>query len=224
MTASKALNEIVRLLTKSGSFLVEVKPSSVNGAGRGVFATENVPKDSVVCLYPGIYTPPLPAHASIDDGSHYVGNITAPSGGPISHNAYILNLQAVGGFLDGNALVGNDGRVLDRDSISCGHLVNHRSTSGANVRVLSFRWDSLPTLDASIIPNDTRCDGAPWYLDGNSGQMVRFDRSSTNNQRDLLCGAALYTCRPVRTGEELYLDYGLKPPYPPWAKDWYDAQ
>jgi len=220
--------EIHQLLCKPRQQLVEVRQSRLKGAGHGVFAASTVLEGSFLCLYPGIYTPPLPSHVMmIDDGSKYMANITAPSGGAIEENAYILNLQEVGGYLDGRAHVaGNiNGQAWEEEEVPptavCGHLINH-SVKEANVQVWSFRWsDVLDRQNQKELPNELRCDGSPWYFDGRSEEVVWFTKAT--QIPTLLSGAVLYATRTVFQEEELYLNYGLDAPYPVWAQGWYEG-
>lgn len=205
----------------------------------------------VMCLYPGIYTPGLPATASLmgrdlASSAEYLANRSPPSsyGSDIAANAYILNLTSCGGYIDGLATqsqyyddgerrqedVGLDGG-MDANPSACGQLVNH-DADGSNVEVCSFAWEDLlskhgdstttATDDCYAIPNELRADGTPWYYDMTSDELISFPkRDETPLPRRMLCGAALILTKPIRRGEELLLDYGLREPYPEWAKGWY---
>jgi hypothetical protein len=100
-----------------------------------------------------------------DTPNEYLANGVPPSGIPFDENAYALNLQDCGGYLDGCALTGyNDGRRLDDSNPSaCGHLVNH-CYSHPNVEVISFVWDDIDVSSASgsmhLLPNCFRADGS----------------------------------------------------------------
>jgi hypothetical protein len=183
-----------------------------------------------MCLYPGVYSPPLPIYAA--PTSVYLANQSPPSysySGKLMHeNAYIMNLQSCGGYIDGCALKSH---YLANPS-ACGHLVNHDAVN-SNVEVFSFRWDEVmqhrddddeeEAKDHFSIPNETRRDGSPWYFDEFLQELVRFpspiDRVDANSST---CGAALVLTTPVSEGEELFLDYKLKEPLPEWARDWYN--
>lgn len=146
----------------------------------------------------------------------------------MEENAYILNLQhRVGGFLDGACLTSARGRPLDENPSACGHLINH-SANAANVEFESFVWsdvvfDSFLNDDPTLydVPNERRQDGTPWYADG--GSVVRFLNSDDMIQQNLLSvgGAAFVTIREIQQGEELFLNYLLRKPYPVWARGWY---
>ena len=58
----------------------------------------------------------------------------------MEENAYILNLQLVGGYLDGESLT--KGRPLDANPSACGHLINHSLTL-SNVDFESFVWSDM---------------------------------------------------------------------------------
>jgi hypothetical protein len=239
---------------------VEIKLSSI-ATGYGVFARTPLMAGQVVCLYPGVYTPPpyYATHfgrygwrmvgeedASILPEESYLANRISPSGLPVEENAYILNLQTVGGYLDGNCRkvstasfidstnknqaqynnVLSMERNLDENPSACGHLVNH-SSDAFNVAFESFLWnDSILGYNDECekyykIPNAIRQDGSPWYFDGE--RIVYFERLDEKTFRNYtpLGGAVLVTQRDVEQNEELLVDYKLKRPYPKWAKDWY---
>jgi len=182
MTAVHIARQIRNLLLRNHDPLVKVAPSQIaKGAGEGVFARRPISIDSesqdeipgtVVCLYPGIFSPGLPPHlkwpsAASDDGADtgviHLGAQQTPAGLSADDNAYILNLEATGGYLDGaclsvidscptkNTLQENynstlgDGAVekrmlsLTQNPSACGHCVNH-SSAGSNVEVVSFHW------------------------------------------------------------------------------------
>ena len=187
----------------------------------------------MVALYPGIYTPPLPHffEMSVDD-SHVpiadldLANTISPCGIHVEENAYILNLQhRVGGFLDGACLTSARGRPLDENPSACGHLINH-SAVAANVEFESFVWSDI-VFDSSgdptqyDVPNERRQDGTPWYTDGD--RTVLFPNPDDLVQQNLhaVSGAAFVTVRDIYQGEELFLNYLLRKPYPPWARGWY---
>jgi len=225
------LSDVRYLLHRHHAPLVEVRPSYIPNAGMGVFVTRPIEKGRVICLYPGIYTPGLPMHAAESEDSVFVG----ASDGDMESNAYILNMTIPGGYMDGRALVGEEGRHLDDNPSACGHLVNH-SSSASNVEMVSFSWrkvqDEMDCNDKNVIPlpNELRADGSPWYLDGFTGEIVPFpspvdDRREGDSNTDvepLLCGAAFCSQQDLEQGTEILLDYQLKgPPYPKWAEDWY---
>lgn len=214
-TSSRLSKQILTLLHRSSAPLVRVAPSRLDGAGQGIFATENVSKGVPVCLYPGIFTPGMTWVDCESDSTVYLGNLSCPSGvKPIESNAYILNLQNTGGYLDGLAIEG-----LDENPNACGHFANH-SSKASNVEVVSFWW--LDVVDFSVehkdlydVPNTCRVDGSPWLM--RDGEIYVFKEAHS------CAGAAFQTTREIMEGEEIYLDYGLTHPLPSWARDWYDA-
>ena len=252
--------------------------------GEGVFVTSqdtiHHPPSVPLCLYPGVYTPGLPpllAMADDDSMITYLGNTVPPSGIDNDHNAYILNIPEVGGYLDGLALSPSsslsapappdnttppdDGSLLDNSNnddnkngdqfnsqrrmlldenpSACGHKVNH-STRRANVSVIPFFWkDVFPENEpkdgfkTSYLPNILRNDGSPWYHDGYNNTIRYFSAASAQEKIIvqpqqhssflLCCGAAICSLRTLQPGEEIFLDYGLRRPYPSWARDWYST-
>ena len=205
-----------------------------------------------MCLYPGIYTPGIPS-GYLSHEVEYFANKSLPSnyGSDITDNAYIMNLNSCGGYIDGCALKSQyndtDNTVLDSNPSACGHLVNH-ATLKNNVKILSFAWDEVLKEGSSyddaetalecnkeneyyLIPNEMRADGTPWYYDSAMNKLVSFTKSSQSQRHlclhhpmknKLVCGAALILTRSVYEGEELVLNYGLTKPYPAWAKEWYN--
>ena len=171
--------------------------------------------------------------------AEYLASLSPPSnyGTDIELNAYVMNVDS-GGYIDGAALASQydvgDSTALDVNPSACGHLVNHDAAEN-NVEVYSFTWEDIITTtteeDASTqsefysIPNELRADGTPWYYDTVVDKLVSFecnDEQSFVSQK-MICGVALVLTKPVCQGDELLLDYGLKEPYPFWAKDWYNG-
>jgi hypothetical protein len=243
--------QIRYLLRKSHVPRVKVQASAIPGAGTGVYYAEQQQQQQqseslfggfcprIVCLYPGIYTPGMPIMSSStcsDDGipNEYLANGIPPSGIPFQQNAYVMNLQDCGGYIDGCALTSlYDGRQLDANPSACGHLVNH-CYSRPNVELISFVWDDVDSGRSSAssssmpLPNCFRGGGGPWYYDSFEQKIVRFpyvkSRLDETNWSHLLCGAALALSKPVEYGDELMLDYGLRAPYPEWAFEWYSGR
>lgn len=230
------LNDVRYLIHRRHAPLVEVRPSFLpNNAGNGIFVKRPIEKGRVVCLYPGIYTPGLPKYAAESEDSVYLGDSSSPSGRLIEENEYLLNLNALGGYIDGAALVGIDRtslneRRLDDNPSACGNLINH-SSSESNVEMLPFYWGEVEeqmdrlSRDVMPFPNQLRSDGSTWYLDGLTEKVVSFP-SLQDDCRDvdppLLCGAAFCSLKDLDVGTELLLDYKLKGPYPAWAEEWYE--
>ena len=169
-TSSTIVQQVHDILLKSHVPRVAVQPSQIVGAGNGVFYVnpddnestscsdeehehqqhqDQSPQDqhqpTVLCLYPGIYTPGLPSH--IVDGetsSMYLASneeedetgALTPSGISFQDNAYILNVPVpYNGYIDGNdttttvmnstssSSIGEGARLLL--SKFCGHHINH---------------------------------------------------------------------------------------------------
>jgi hypothetical protein len=250
--SATCIHQIQQLLKRSSPPLVEVRKSPIPGAGSGVFVRDDsntvIDRNQVICLYPGVYSAGLPLSVLVGSSItadnnllDYLGQLQPPSGVDVQENAYILNLQSVGGYLDGLALFSPStqedddkqqlqARRLDENPNACGHLINHRPLSAReNVTVVSFYWTSIwdtESLSRSQhhhhinnddeyyrLPNASRSDCAPWYIFND--EIVHYDSSIAS------CGAALVALRRLERGEELYMDYAIKEPYPAWAKSWY---
>ena len=232
--------QILSLLKKSHEALVKVSESSIPGAGKGVFSKNAVLRNEVpkvACLYPGVYTPGIPIHAAVNalDSSpnQYLANGVPPSGVLFDENAYIMNLQVCGGYIDACALTNQSGGRMDENPAACGHFINH-CTLKNNVEVIPFFWDDVLYQKAAVddadqyypLPNSPRTDGSPWYFDGLQQEIVFFEgteQESKSTQAWLECGASMVITKPLESEEELLLDYGLKAPYPKWA-EWYDCK
>jgi hypothetical protein len=196
------------------------------------------PAGAVLCLYPGVHTPPLPSSLASDANKvRYLGSQTTPSGSKPRDNGYLLQLHCVnGGYLDGNPVLFEGLPLQDNNPSACGHFVNH-SIENANVAVMSFPWSLLDEVnDGPLpklswegsdlyypVPNTNRSDGSPWYEvdDG----WCREQHFPTNQESALqsaqCCGAVLYATTNIPAGNELFLHYQLRKPYPRWAQDWY---
>jgi hypothetical protein len=243
---ANAIKQVRNLLTRSHTPRINVQRSEIAGAGKGVYLNETgttggLGKDQrVLCLYPGVYTPGLPSYASSPEKwGHYLANDLPPSGISFEDNAYILNLQKDGGYIDGCPLTARQNRRLDANPSACGHLINHNASS-ANVEVVSFLWRDIiedvdighteesPSNVSFPLPNVLRDDGTGWYLDGLDEDIVRFPDSNADSrdiaklEYSLLCGAAIVSKKHISPGDELLLEYGLLPPYPRWAAGWYE--
>lgn len=190
-----------RALLQSTSPRIHVVP--IPPKGLGVVAAQACTIGTPLCVYPGVYTPTRPP---IREGVVLRDGHVTPSGLDPRDNAYLLNLS-VGGYLDGRALVGADGRKLDACPHSCAHLVNH-AAAAANVEAHSFLWDH--DEDDDNIP--------PWYFDPMAQSTVVYDGSLGRT-----AGAVFLATRDLDAGDELLLDYQLVPPLPDWASDWYDG-
>lgn len=227
--------------------LVRVAPSSIPGAGRGVCVNQRVSPGTLLCLYPGIYSPGLPFFAVTDSqgqtesqaiSTQFFGKGVTPSGVDADENAYILNVQVnQGGYLDGKALTlsnqegsssTTDGlshrRRLDENPHACGQLVNH-SSGHANVDVKSFVWN--PLLDKLVREGYSLNDEEDFYPVPNAVRADGLPRYIIQNSvvchngTGPNCGAVLYARHTIQRDQELFFDYKLRDPLPSWAKDWY---
>lgn len=238
--------QVIQLLKRCHEPLVEVRESSIPNAGLGVFLRDNVrgsgmiKTDQVLCLYPGIYTPPMPNQVKFDDQSVYLANQL----NDLESNGYILNLNDnpnIGGYIDGEP-----NRKEENSSPSAvGHLINYNGSDNANVRVVSFCWSSILSYNGNAqtrafdmtslstdefynIPNTLRSDGTPWYFDGITNKLVYFPllkhNNSSNSNISPLRGAAICLKSSINHPDrrELFLDYALRNPLPKWAQGWYD--
>jgi hypothetical protein len=211
-----------KLLLKHRCSAVVVGKSSIKTAGHGVFASREIVAGEAIALYPGIFTPPFPTTAVSDDGSINVLQRHDAT------NAYILNLASIGGFIDGRSLcaVGRLGGLQNPSVV--GHLVNHPPEGiRPNADVASFLWKDVTSLqsiqdDYFPLPNSSRDDGSPWYFDSHLQEIVHFPTLSTPPTEDeALGGALLFATQSIHQGQEIFIDYALKPPYPEWARLWY---
>lgn len=212
-----------------------VKSSSIPTAGNGVFSRRKIASDElplVACLYPGIFTPPVPIYALRN--AKYLANSIPPSyyssGVEMNDNAYIMNLQGHGGYIDGCALESQYCKpALDSNPSACGHLVNHNSRK-VNAQVLDFCWDEVFTDEVDLdndgnnslyhLPNELRADGSPWYYDSMHEEVISFRNKPLSNRG--VFGAALILIKPLENEDELLLDYKLNEPLPNWAAGWYN--
>ena len=165
--------QICSLLKRNHKPLVQVGKSNIPGAGSGVFSRQCHDDDmtlpTVMCLYPGIYTSGLPPYAT-----EYLANLLPPSyqrgkGPNMQDNAYIMNLQSCGGYIDGLSLSSqyNDAKKLNANHSACGHLINHHALNH-NTSVYSFSWGEVLKYsnnqtrnekDYFPLPNEIRSDG-----------------------------------------------------------------
>jgi len=164
--------QIRNLLKRNHKPLVQVGKSNIFGAGSGVFSRQCIDSTmlpTVMCLYPGIYTPGMPPYAT-----EYLANLVPPSGPDMQDNAYIMNLQSCGGYIDGLALNSqyyttnhhhhHDAKKLNANHSACGHLINHHARN-YNTLVYSFSWSEVLKYYCSTkedyfpLPNEIRSDG-----------------------------------------------------------------
>ena len=243
--SSQLFHQVRKMLEKSHLPAVTVRQSGISGAGRGVFLNKSkVQRGEALCLYPGIYTPGLPTSASQCSSGHaseYLGKGRPPSKVPFEENAYIINASDENsGYFDGCALKLSEERSLDENPSCCAHLVNH--SPNANVVATSFLWKQVIVDDEIWIgtsglggdknsshfslPNVIRHDGSHRYLDGLTNELVCFPLTRAQAlplEKSYLCGIAFQAVHNIKEGDEICLDYALKPPYPKWAT-WYNDE
>ena len=239
---------LLRRRRRSEGPLVAVQTSTIKNAGRGVFCQkENVKAGTALCLYPGVYTPPLPFTGGSQGEDLYL------AGSELENRAYIMNLPESGGHIDGE----DDDIPGARDNPSAiGQFVNHPSRANGqypNVGVVSFMWSDIfksfehtsevgdisddCASELFDVPNVPRADGSPWFYDGTAGEIVYFPNNTGEKESRLdvgspsgcgattstsTGGALIYATTDLHKGDECYLDYSLQKPYPTWAKDWYE--
>ena len=209
------VQQVHDLLLKSHAPRVVVQPSQIAGAGNGVFYvnTDNnndggstsyneqheqqEDQPTVLCLYPGIYTPGLPSHIDVESSIYLATNneertgAVTPSGVPFQDNAYILNVPVpYNGYIDGNntttimnpsssssSLVG-EGTVLSK---FCGHYINHAPTTRNSSDYSRRRRSSSSSIGAAAA--NVRVVGFQWndviqLIQGN------LDRHNDDDQQD----------------------------------------
>lgn len=86
-------------------------------------------------------------------------------------NAYVMNLQDCGGYIDGCALVDRHGARLEVNPSACGHLVNHDSAV-SNTAVVSFHWshvfagiDAVPQNGVAVQDGDASMEKSMLQLE-----------------------------------------------------------
>jgi len=221
------LSHAKSMLLRSAVPQVAVRSSMVNSehAGLGVFALEAIPVGAALCLYPGLYTPPVPF---VDSSGELV--VFGPADD--ADTSYVMNLTTLGGFIDGGRLDEGHQKGSMSNPLAIGHRINHPPRGMfSNVNVVPFKWSDLrdfviannSAAEQYPIPNARRQDGSPWYFCPFEHKLVRHPTpSSIQQEGESLAGALLVASAPVDEGSELFLDYALRgPPYPIWAEKWY---
>ncbi|CAE8666655.1 unnamed protein product [Polarella glacialis] len=98
-----------------------------------------------------------------------------------------------------------------RSPYAVGHFVNHPSEGvQPSVGWQEFRWEDS---DAEIAAN--RLHRGLWYMDPCTGEPVNmpWEGGSVKVPR---VGVAIVALRDIAPGEEIYMDYKLSKPHPPW--------
>mmetsp|Transcript_28991 Transcript_28991/g.90241 ORF Transcript_28991/g.90241 Transcript_28991/m.90241 type:complete len:122 (-) Transcript_28991:83-448(-) len=98
-----------------------------------------------------------------------------------------------------------------RSPYAVGHLVNHPPRGTApNVAWQEFAWERET---AALAAN--RLHRGLWYMDPASMEPVDMP-SEEGELRLPLPGVAIVALRDLAEGEELFMDYKLSRPHPPW--------
>lgn len=239
--------EVASLMLRGVIPQVEVQQSTVaKDAGFGVFAKVDIPQNVGVCLYPGRYTPPIPQVTAIEYSLIGKAPIVYKES-DLEKNAYVMNLPDTGGYIDATTHLEID---WETNPLAVGHLINHACKTSHNVEVIPFKWRDVPKcVDEALhyfpLPNIPRSDKSPWYfcpikqqvvfhdLEMGTSPMYDANDERVSSQPDLslsiheihkfedLSGALIITEKPIKSGEELLLNYELNEPLPEWAEEWY---
>jgi len=164
--------------------LVAVQTSTIKNAGKGVFCQqETIKAGTALCLYPGVYTPPLPCTDGALAGSLGEDMYLAGSASELDGRAYILNLSDVGGHIDGE----EDHTCIpgSRENPSAiGQFINHPSRANGqepNVGVVSFKWPDIMPFDHAVSSEATCTDND----DGTMGTLHEVGQCSDEYASDL---------------------------------------
>lgn len=116
-----------------GDAEVDVKESSVHGAGLGLFVADDTRRGTGVALYPGKY---------FGDGAAWAYDRTDAT--------YLLNLNTHHGAPAGCI----DASGVTMEGSRCAHLINHPPPSrSANVAPAAFYWDQVADVDVANTPH-----------------------------------------------------------------------
>jgi hypothetical protein len=117
-------------------------------------------------------------------------------------------------------------RRLDENPSACGHFMNH--SPKPNTTLYPFAWSEVyPNYHAGAddtmydLPNVARTDGAPRYIFYQGSEMIFYDVDESQFKVKDVCGAIICANTDIDVGQEVFRDYGLEAPYPPWADNWY---
>jgi hypothetical protein len=221
------------LVLQSGrrTFELRTATSTISGGGTGVFLHGRASRGNAVSLYPGFYKPPPPIWAvqsesawgspspysnelSMDDGEYCImcrlvcayACARALALVCVMAHCIMCSDSALGGYINGRNAASIQG--VTANPFAVGQLVNHPPAGvRPNVTPFSFQWPD--SLARARLPNAAH--GGVWYVDPISNEPVRLSRDTAVP----LLGMILVALRPI-VDEELFLDYGLTPPYPRW--------
>jgi len=210
-------------------FALRVADSSLPGAGLGVYAGAaadggGIRGGEVVALYPGIFVPLVPLHARAAARGEPVMDVLHMARlwgyGAIDSrlcevsfeegSSYWLILEEHSGLMDGFRPEQRVGGSGCNSPFAVGHLVNHPPRGTApNVSWQEFDWNGASPL----VPN--RLHRGLWYMHPTTMEPV--DMPSEEGAVQLpLPGVAIVALRDLAEGEELFMDYKLSKPHPPW--------
>jgi hypothetical protein len=178
-----------------------IKQSLIPGAGLGVFATNRIEANEILCFYPGVYYPPAPVWA-----------VTNPMGVPAVilsspvDESYTINCSTFGGLIDASG-------CRNSGPYTAAHLVNHPAKGmKANVTERDFKWcDVVDSHDQEVFNSVAK---GPWFADPMTGECHDHTRFSCMN----LAGMCFLSTSVIMANEELYFDYKIHKSFRP---NWY---
>lgn len=198
--------------------------SSVPQAGQGVFIDRAVPGGTAVALYHGVFVPLPPLHVramSWRNAIHDVLKLSKIWGyGSMDERldgvdfeeaaSYWLILSKFEGVIDGYAA---DMRVGCKSHFAVGQLINHPPAgTRPNVHWQEFEWQ-LEQVPACA----NRVHKGLWYINQGTGEPAYMPDPETDPGIKIpLPGVVMIASRDLAPGEELFIDYKLAKPYPPW--------
>jgi hypothetical protein len=188
-------------LAETYGFTLNVKDSTVEGAGRGVFVEcpqgALVAPGTVLGFFPG--TVHLREHLKTAEAVDKL----------FPDDDFMLMSRADGAIIDGRDTVGTP-----HNAYALGHIVNH-PPQGGEPNVLQASYDFLQDpLGFDEFPRELRAH-IPNKLHKPATLLGSPDRSSYMHTIVLLAA------KPLSTGEELFLDYRLNPDSKEALPAWY---
>lgn len=216
----------------TNAFRLDVKPSSIPNAGRGVFANGNATPGQVVALMPGLVYPrshhrDIPGYPSFGDESMLL---------MCRHDGHVIDARAWDQFQTNTIREYNAARRR-RDGqhgidtlwfhpdlrkvlspLALGHFINHPPEgvppnvlpapvdwSGNDVSKVPWSLYQVPGEGSSVAPND-----------------LSVARGGTTPDK-VVPGLAFVATRPIKHGEELLVNYRLNPGVIGGLPKWYAA-